>query len=144
MGHFRAVRETIYNLRGERVNPDFRDVFTTLQINLRRRSLLVFFTSLDDALLAEMFERDAPLIARRHVVLVNCARTGDLRPLFETEPAALDDLYAGLAGQMLWNRMRKLTIALQNIGVRLALVDAANIKSQVTAQYAEIKRRQIL
>jgi hypothetical protein len=40
--------------------------------------------------------------------------------------------------------MRKLTIALQNIGVRLALVDAANIKSQVTAQYAEIKRRQIL
>ena len=144
MNHFRAVRETIYNLRGERVNPDFRDVFTTLQINLRRRSLLVFFTSLDDALIAEMFERDAPLIARRHLVVVNSARTGELRPLFQASPAVMDDVYSGLAGQMLWNRMRKLTIAMQNVGVRLSLVDPASIKSHVTAQYMDIKRRQLL
>jgi uncharacterized protein (DUF58 family) len=144
MNHFRAVRETIYNLRGERVNPDFRDVFTTMQINLRRRSLLVFFTSLDDALIAEMFERDAPLIARRHLVVVNSARTGELRPLFQTSPAAIDDIYSGLAGQILWNRMRKLTIALQNAGVRLSLPDPATIKAHVTSQYMDIKRRQLI
>ena len=73
MDHFRLCRETIYNLQASRVSPDFRDVFTTLQLNLRRRALLVFFTSLDDALLAETFEREISLLARRHVVLVNVA-----------------------------------------------------------------------
>ena len=50
----------------------------------------------------------------------------------------------GLAGQMLWNRMRALQIALQNRGVQLALVDPERIKTQVTAEYLEVKRRQAL
>jgi len=145
LNHFRTVRETIYNLRGQRVNPDFREVFTSLQLYLRRRSLLVFFTSLDDALLAEIFERAVPMVARRHLVLVNVARTSGLQPLFgEAPPADLDGLYAGLAGQILWNRMRQLAIELQNRGVKMTIVDPARIKAQVTAQYLEVKRRQAL
>jgi uncharacterized protein (DUF58 family) len=145
LDHFRVCREAIYNLRAERVSPDFREVFTSLQMNLRRRSLLVFFTSLDDALLAENFERDIPLLARRHVVLVNVTRTAAMKPLFTSDaPPDLDGLYAGLSGQMLWNRMRRLKIALQNRGVRLALVDPERIKLQVTSQYLDVKRRQVL
>ncbi|HUI80936.1 MAG TPA: DUF58 domain-containing protein [Bryobacteraceae bacterium] len=143
--HFRLCRETIYNLRAERVSPDFREVFTNLQVNLRRRALLVFFTYLDDALLAETFEREVPLLARRHVVLVNAGRTRNLKPLFTGEPPAdLEGVYHGLAGQMLWNRMRALKLALHNHGVRLSLVDPARIKAQVTAEYLEVKRRQVL
>jgi uncharacterized protein (DUF58 family) len=145
MDHFRLCRETIYNLKAERVSPDFRDVFSTLQLNLRRRTLLIFFTSLDDALLAETFEREVPMLARRHLVLVNVTQSPGVQPLFEeTPPADLDKLYSGLAGQILWNRLRKLKIALQNRGIRLAVVDPARIKMQVTSQYLEVKRRQIL
>lgn len=144
MDHFRVCREAIYNLRAERVSPDFREAFTTLQTNLRRRSLLVFFTSLDDALLAENFERDIALLARRHLVLVNVTRTSGMKSVFESEAANLDDLYSGLAGQMLVNRMRRLKIALQNRGVKLAVVDAERIKLEVTSQYLDVKRRQVL
>jgi len=145
MDHFRLCRETIYNLRAERVSPDFREVFTTLLTALRRRSLVIFFTSLDDALLAETFEREVPLVARRHLMLVNVPRTAATRPLFTGEaPENLDAAYQRLAGQMLCNRMRTLKIALQNHGVRLAMVDAERIKQQVTAQYLDVKRRQAL
>ncbi len=144
LGHFRLCRETIYNLHAQRVSPDFRDVFTNLQLNLRRRSLLVFLTSLDDALLAQSFERDIPLLARRHVVLVNVRRTAALRPLYASEVPDMDGLYAGLGGQMLWNRMRALEIALQDRGVKLTITDAERIKTQVAAGYLEVKRRQIL
>jgi uncharacterized protein (DUF58 family) len=145
LDHFRLCRETIYNLKAERVSPDFRDVFSSLQLNLRRRTLLVFFTSLDDALLAETFEREVPMLARRHLVLVNVTQTPGVKPLFEEAPPAdLDALYGGLAGQMLWNRMRKLKIALQNRGIKLTVVDPARIKMQVTSQYLDVKRRQIL
>ena len=145
LDHFHLCREAIHNLRAERVSPDFREVFTALQTNLRRRSLLVFFTSLDDSLLAENFERDIPLLARRHLVLVNVTRSAGMKPLFTGEaPGSLDALYGGLAGQMLWNRMRRLKIALQNRGVRLAVVDPERIKLAVAAQYLDVKRRQVL
>jgi uncharacterized protein (DUF58 family) len=145
MDHFRLCRETIYNLKAQRVSPDFRDVFTSLQLNLRRRSLLVFFTSLDDALLAEGFERDIPLLARRHLVLVNVRRTAALHPLYTGEPPAdRDALCNGLAGQILCNRMRTLEIALQNRGVKLTVTDADRIKMQVASNYLDVKRRQTL
>jgi uncharacterized protein (DUF58 family) len=145
MDHFRLCRDAIYNLHAERVSPDFRELFAGLQLALRRRSLLVFFTSLDDALLAETFEREIGLLARRHLVLVNVTRTAGMTPLFTGEPpASIDAVYDGLAGQMLWNHMRALTLALSNRGVRLSVVDPGRIKQQVTAGYLEVKRRQVL
>jgi uncharacterized protein (DUF58 family) len=149
LDHFRRCRETIYNLCAQRVSPDFRDIFTSLQTTLRRRALLVFFTSLDDALLAETFEREVRLLARRHLVRVNVTRMAGVKPLFTqvqpgAQPEDLDAIYRDLAGQMLWNRMRTLGIALQNRGVRLTVVTPERIKEQVTAQYLEVKRRQAL
>jgi uncharacterized protein (DUF58 family) len=145
MDHFRLCREAIYNLQAQRVSPDFREVFTSLQVNLRRRSLLVFFTSLDDALLAETFEREVGLLARRHLVRVNAMQTPGLKPLFSGDaPRDIDALYAGLAGQMILKRMWELKIALQNRGVRMQIVDSERIKAQVTSQYLDVKRRQAL
>jgi uncharacterized protein (DUF58 family) len=145
MDHFRLCRETIYNLGAQRVSPDFRDVFTSLQLNLRRRALLVFFTSLDDALLAETFEREIPLLARRHLVRVIVTQTPGYQPLFTGNPPAdMDTLYRGLAGQMLSNRMRELTIALQNRGVKLSIADPSRINQKAAAEYLEVKRRQVL
>jgi len=145
MDHFRLCRETIYNLQAGRVSPDFRAVFTALQTNLRRRALLVFFTSLDDALLAETFEREVPILARRHVVLVNSPQPPGLKPLFtDASTKDLDSLYSGLAGQMISNRLRQLSLALSNRGVRLSVVDPARIKTQATSEYLEVKRRQVL
>jgi len=145
MDHFRLCRETIYNLHAQRVSPEFREVFTSLQVNLRRRALLVFFTSLDDALLGETFERDIGLLARRHVVLVNVRRTAALTPLYTGRDVKdMDAVYDGLAGQIVCKRVRQLEIALQNRGVRLTVADADRIKMQVTAGYLEVKRRQIL
>jgi uncharacterized protein (DUF58 family) len=142
MDHFRVCREAIYKLNAERVSPDFREVFTTLATNLRRRALLVFLTSLDDALLAETFEREVSLLARRHLVLVNVPRTARL--LFADDPADLDAVYQDLAGQMAWNRMRQLQMALLNRGVRMAFVDPARARLQIAAGYLEVKRRQAL
>ncbi len=145
LDHFRRCREAIYNLRAQRVSPDFRDVFTVLQTNLRRRALLVFFTSLDDSLLAETFEHEIRLPARRHLVRVNVMQAAGVRPLFTgAAPQDSEAAYEALAGQMLWNRMRKLSIGLQNCGVGLTVVTPERIREQVTAQYLEVKRRQAL
>ena len=142
--HFRLCRESIYRLQPRRVSPEFREVFSTLDTSLRRRALIVFFTSLDDALLSETFEHDVAVLARRHLVLVQVMPGEAARPVFDAAPASRDAAYDALAGQLAWNRMRKLQIALQNRGVRLSFVDPEHIKLQVATQYLEVKRRQAL
>jgi uncharacterized protein (DUF58 family) len=135
--HFRICRETIYNLEPVRVNPDFAEVFSSLGGSLQRRSLLVFFTALDDPLLAETFEREIGVLSRRHIVVVHSMQTRGVRSLFDgAPPASLDDAYHSLAGQMLWNRLRSLQ--------RMNIVTPDTIKGQAAAAYLDIKRRQLL
>jgi uncharacterized protein (DUF58 family) len=145
MDHFRLCREVIYNLQAGRVSPDFRELFTGIQLNLRRRALLIFFTSLDDPLLGEIFAAEVGLIARRHVVLVHSMQTAGVRPQFSGEaPATPEAIYEGLAGQIVWNKTRALQLGLANRGVRLTIADPAHIKQQVAKAYLDVKRRQVL
>jgi uncharacterized protein (DUF58 family) len=145
MDHFRLCRETIYNLQARRVSPDFGDVFTSVQTGLRRRSLLVFFTSLDDALLAESFERGVSLLARRHIVRVMMRSTAALSPLDQSAPVRTpDDVYEVLSGQLLAGRMRTLESALSIRGAGLQLASASEMNARTSACYQTVKRRQLL
>jgi uncharacterized protein (DUF58 family) len=143
--HFRLCRDAIYNAQPRRVNPDFAEVCDSLQRKLRRRSLIVFLTSLDDALLAESFERDVAIMARRHLVRVHLMRSSESRPMFAgTPPLDLNDAYSALASQLQWNRLRRLQLSLENRGVRLSFLDPNQAKQQVAAAYLDVKRRQLL
>jgi len=143
--HFRLCWDAIYNAQPRRVNPDFAEVCDSLQRKLRRRSLIVFLTCLDDALLAETFERDVAIMSRRHLLLVHLMRSSDSRPMFAGGPPEnLDDAYSALASQLQWNRIRRLQLSLGNRGVRLSFLDPGRAKQQVAAAYLDVKRRQLL
>ncbi len=143
--HFRLCRDAIYNVQPRRVNPDFAEICDSLQRKLRRRSLIVFLTGLDDALLAETFERDVAVIGRRHLVRVHLMRSSESRPMFAGPvPQDLDEAYSALASQLQWNRIRRLQLSLENRGVRLSLLDPGQAKQQVAAAYLDVKRRQLL
>jgi len=145
VGHFRLCRDAIYNAQPRRVNPDFAAVCDSLQRKLRRRSLIIFLTCLDDALLAETFERDVAIMSRRHLVLVHLMRGSESKPLFVGRlPEDLDDTYSALASQLQWNRIRWLQLSLQTRGVRLTMLDPGQAKQQVAAAYLDVKRRQLL
>jgi len=143
--HFRRCRDAIYSTQPRRVNPDFAEVCDSLQRKLRRRSLVVFLTCLDDALLAETFERDVAIMSRRHLVLVHLIRSSESKPSFaDPPPEDLDDAYSTLASQLHWNRIRRLQLSLQNRGVRLSFLDPGQAKQQVAAAYLDVRRRQLL
>lgn len=143
--HYSLCRDAIYNLTTQRVHPDFGEVFSTLQARIARRSLLVFLTSLDDALLAEQFEQEVVVIARRHLVAVHSMRLPTCRPVFGPDPPNdLDGAYAGLAGQLEWNRMERMKRSLSLRGVRLSLLDPERAKVQIASAYLAIKQRQLL
>jgi len=143
--HFAFCRDAIYAVQPRPVTPDIEEVFSYLHTHLHKRSLIIFLTALDDPFLADAFVNNVRVLSRRHLVLVNVPEQADVRPLFTgAMPASADEVYTRLAGHMHWTRLRELQKTLERRGVRLAVVDPAQLPSQLARQYIEVKQRQLL
>jgi uncharacterized protein (DUF58 family) len=143
--HFNACRDLLFSLEPEPVSPDFDELSTFLRLRLRRRALLFFLTDLEDPALAEAFVRNAPALARRHLVIVAMRRPPDAAPLFSGEaPADLDDVYRRLAGHFSWQGLRELEQVLRRGGIELALLDDERLAAEVVDRYLRVKQRQML
>jgi uncharacterized protein (DUF58 family) len=143
--HYSACRDALYTLQSKTVTPDFDEVCTFIRTRLRRRALLVFLTSLDDAVVAESFLRNVELIRRQHLVMVNMLPPQGIAPVF-TNPniVSVDQIYEHLGGHLLWHNLRELGKTLQRRGVQLSLLQNERLSADVVAQYLSVKQRQAL
>lgn len=143
--HFARCRDTIYDLEPERVSPDLAELFTFLQIHIRRRALLFFLTDLSDVILAETFAREAPMLARRHIVALNPLRSGDDHPLFTgPPPQSRNEIAERLSRHIHWGRQRDLARKLQHSGIRTLPLRSGNSAHDLVEHYHAIKERQLL
>ena len=78
----REFRISLFPLRPRAVAPAFDEVCSTLCTQVKRRALVVFFTSLSEPQLAETFATASKLLARQHLVVVACPSDAKARPLF--------------------------------------------------------------
>jgi uncharacterized protein (DUF58 family) len=140
-----SCRDAIYDLQTATVSPDFAELFSFLQLRVRRRSLLLFLTDLADPMLAESFLRDVHLVSRRHVVLVNRLADQEVRPLFSGSlPENQDQISARLSGHLQWATLKDLERNLSRLGVGTALLTAGSAGLDLVRQYNDVKRRQAL
>ena len=143
--HYAACRDAINDLRPRPVSPDFEEIAMFLRLRLRRRSLVVFLTALDDPMLAEHFQRATRLLARRHLVMAATLRPASTQPLFQNAHIeSTEDIYGALAGHLGWMKLRELQSALTRQGVHLALFDPELFASGLVQLYDDVKQRQLL
>ncbi|MCP4693513.1 MAG: DUF58 domain-containing protein [Desulfobacterales bacterium] len=143
--HFSACRDALYTLEPRTAAPNFEELFTYIGVHLRRRSLLVFLTNLDDPVLSESFIHGVNLISRRHLILVNMFRPLNAWPLFSSSDIhSINGVYQHLMGHALWETMRETSGFLKQRGVGFALLENEKICDQLVTQYMEIKQRQAL
>ncbi|MDH3998117.1 MAG: DUF58 domain-containing protein [Desulfuromonadales bacterium] len=143
--HFRVCQDALLNLQTKAVTPDFNELTSFLSGQLHRRSLVLFLTSLDEAALAEQFEKDMELINRKHLVLVNMLKHEKTAPLFsDAQTNSLDKVYQDLGGHMLWQELRELGKSLQSKGIDFHLLENETLCTELVSTYLNIKRRQIL
>lgn len=143
--HFQACRDAIHALQPRPVNPDFHEACSFIRLRLRRRSLVIFLTALDDPLLGENFLGAVDLIARQHLVVVGMVNPSGLAPLFSQPDAeSADDLYDRLGRHLRWRHLEELSRQLQRKGVRFMTWDNAQIATRLVSEYLNLKKRQIL
>lgn len=143
--HFARCRDAIYDLETSTVSPDFAELFSFLQLRVRRRSLLLFLTDLADPMLAESFLRDVHLVSRRHVVLVNRLADQEVRPLFSGRlPENQEEIGVRLSGHLHWATLKDLERNLGRLGVGTSLLTSGSAGLDLVRQYNDVKRRQAL
>ncbi len=143
--HYRLCRDHLYTLNARRVTPDFTEVFQYIATRIRRRSLLIFLTHMDDPAVADQFVRHMEMLRRRHLLLVNAACPPRVRPLFsDGNLSTARDLYGALGGHMAWRDIMETGGRLQKRGVEFLVSDHKEICVQTVARYMDIKRRQQL
>ena len=143
--HYGACRDALYTLQPKLVTPDYDEVCTFIRLRMQRRTLLIFLTALDDAVLAESFVRNMDLIRRQHFVVVNMLQPPGVAPVF-TNPnlTTMDELYQHLGGHLLWHNLRELEKVLQRRGVRFSLLKDERFSAELVSQYLNIKKRQLI
>jgi uncharacterized protein (DUF58 family) len=143
--HFSVCRDALYTVQPQLVSPDFDEVCTFIRLRLRRRTLLIFLTALDDPELAASFVKNADLIRRQHLVLVNMLQPPGVGPVFSgAEVAEPGDLYRRLAGHLQWSKLHELEKILHRRGVRFQMLKNERLSPELVSQYLQIKQRQLL
>lgn len=143
--HFQACRDAIYALEPRPVNPDYEEAFSFIRLRLRRRSLVIFLTALDDPLLGENFLNAVDVVARQHLVVVGMVNPSGLAPLFsQPDPGTFEELYDQLGRHLRWRHLEELGRQLQRKGVRFVTLDDAEIGMRLISEYLNLKKRQIL
>jgi uncharacterized protein (DUF58 family) len=143
--HYSVCRDALYTLQPRDVTPDFDEVGTFLRLRLRRRALLFFLTSLDDAALAEGFLRNVDLVCRHHLVVVGMLQPPGITPLFSNPKlSSVDEIYEHLGGHLLWSKLRELEKVLRRRGVHFALLQNERLSAELVSHYLAIKQRQLL
>jgi uncharacterized protein (DUF58 family) len=143
--HYDACRDRLYTLHPQIVTPDFDELAAFIRLRLRKRALLIFLTALDDPMLADSFVKNANLICRQHLIIVDMLRPPGAVPIFSDDQVGnLDDIYRQLGGHWQWHKLRELEKVLQRRGVRFSLLDPSQLPAQLVAQHAEVKARQLL
>lgn len=142
--HNATCRQALSRIAAKPLAPDFQEAATEIRLQLRGRALLLFLTDLDDPSTAEAFTNASRLLAARHVVTAATIRPPHAQPLFSTEPAAIDDIYAEVGGHLAWRSMKELEVRLRQQGIRFGAFEEKSFSRQVAELYQETKARQLI
>ena len=143
--HYDTCRDALYTLEPRDGTPDFEEVAMFVRTRIRRRSLLLFLTALDDPFIAENFVRSMEMLSRQHLVMVAMLRPPGARPLFsQPDTTDIDEIYGHLGGHQQWHKLRQLDKVLRRRGVQLSLVDHEKLTGELITQYLGVKQRQVL
>jgi hypothetical protein len=111
---------------------------------VKRRALIVFFTSLAEPQLAESFLNASRLLARQHLIVVASPMDAFAQPLFSSAVENLDQIYERLGGHILWKKLAEVRLQLSTLGIRMHLAAPNRLGLTAATEYLSIKERQLL
>lgn len=137
-------RRALYPLRPQTTAPAYDEICGAFRQRVKRRALIVFFTSLVEPQLAESFLNASRLLARQHLIVVASPADAFAQPLFSTAIENCDEIYRHLGGHLLWKKLAQVRLQLSTVGIRMHNVAPGRLGLAAATEYLNIKERQLL
>lgn len=143
--HYQACREAVCTLETQSRATDFIELSRYLHTRLRKRSLVVLVTSLDDPVGAEQCAESLALLSRRHLVLTVNIRPESARPVFSgPRPSTLIEAYRECSGHQQWMTLHHAAKSLQQQGILVQHTVRAELTPTLVQAYMDVRRRQLV
>lgn len=143
--HQQHCQEALARQHPRAVTPDYEEVLSSLCLQVRHRSLMIFLTDLSDPVAAETFSQHIGLLSRKHHVLVMMIVPDAMQPLFQGNDVASDqEVYARLSGHLQWQTLRQTQLTLKRHGVMLSTATEESLAASVVNRYIQAKQRQLV
>ena len=143
--HYNSCREAALSINAGYRTPDYGNLFTQIKERLRKRALILFFTDLDDPVLAESFSSGIKLLKNHHLCSVISVKNKMDVPLFEGNSiSSASDIYAKFAGHLNWMELETLKRSLVKQGVSFTSHPPRDFASGLVSKYLEIKEKQLI
>ncbi|HET9933875.1 MAG TPA: DUF58 domain-containing protein [Polyangiaceae bacterium] len=140
----RAVRRLIqatYDLYPRFVDADYDAAFGYLSQRLRARALVVIFSHVFDASVAQTLLRRVRAVRTRHLPLVVMFRDRDVEKLLEPGSAEGADHFTKAAAAEVLRFQKSVMRSMVRAGALLLETDAASLTGKLVSRYLEIKAR---
>lgn len=139
-----TFRRTLYPLRPQIAAPAYDEICGAFRQGVKRRALIVFFTSLAEPQIAESFVNASRVLARQHLVIVASPADAFAQPLFSSPVESSDEIYQRLGGHLFWKKLAQVRLQLSMVGIRMHNVAPSRLGLTAATEYLDIRERQLL
>lgn len=143
-GQFYTLLDALYNVESYPVEPDYAEAFQYLALRNRRRSLVVVFTDVQDAVSSRSLINYLVQLSPHHLPVCVTMSDPNILRLAEQTPTNSATTYQKAVAQNLLNERREVLEILNRHGAITLDVPADKLTVSVINTYLEIKARQIL
>jgi uncharacterized protein (DUF58 family) len=143
-GQISAVMDALYAIEPGMVEPSYARAFNYLDVNCRRRSLVVILTDLvDEEASAELLAHTRMLIPR-HLPLIVTIGDSDLRAVVSSVPGTVAEVYRQSVAEELLGQREKALRRITHAGGLALDVPVGRLSFELVNKYLEVKERGML
>ena len=142
--HSAQLTDVLSDLEPRFEEADYERAFLDVERTLRRRSLVVLFTDLFDPVASSAVLGAAKLLTARHLVLVVLMNDAAIAGALRRMPQDAEDAYRAAVAATLSDERARAVATLQNRGILVVDVPAAELSIALLDAYVDIKTRGLL
>jgi len=142
--HGAALTDVLSDLEPRLEESDYERAFLEIERSLRRRSLIVLFTDLFDPIASSTVLAAAQLLTARHLVLIVLMNDAAIAHALRAVPQDAGDAYRAAVAAKLADERARAVAHLQNRGILVVDVPAAELTVALLDAYVDIKTRGLL
>ncbi|HOJ63587.1 MAG TPA: DUF58 domain-containing protein [Spirochaetota bacterium] len=138
---FNSLRNILATINYDFFEPDYKQAFIFLSNNIRKRSLIIFFTDIIDDSNINIFKESFSLLLKRHFVLLILLQDKNLFEIGESIPFKEDDIYKkSAAADMILKRERTIEM-LKKLGIDILDIFPEELNVELLNKYINIKNK---